>query len=380
MKKIVAIILTSIFIASCGEKKMPLPAHHVDVLVLKSMNVAYQLDYPGSITGMADFQVIPRVSGVLFKQLYKEGSFVKKDQPLYEIDPRPFQNQLAASQGQLLRDETAAREYKSILERYQQLYKIGGVSKQDVETATINYKQAVGNVQVDQANIRNDKLNLEYCTVRSPVDGLISERIVTVGTMVNAFQTVLNNINSKTDLYVNFSVPENDRLELQRGMTSGKISVPKDFMFGVNLQLADGSLLNHAGVVNFFDTRISLQNGSWNMRASVDNSSVNDQLLDGQYVHVYLTGASFKNALVVPQAAVFRDDKGAFVYVVNTSNTIEKRPVVTGVMNGSIWVIDSGLKANDKVVINGGMKVTVGDKVTIDSNKEQTQADVTSNT
>ena len=371
MKKLIALIFISGILISCGDKKIPPITHHVDVLVVKANNVPYQFDYPGSVSGVADFQVIPRISGVLFKQLYKEGSYVKKNQPLYEIDPRPFQNQLLANQGLLIKDQTAAKEYKSILERYQQLYKIGGVSKQDVETANINYKQAVGNVQVDEANIKNDKLNLEYCTVRSPVDGLISQRVVTIGTMVTAYQTVLNNINSKSDLYVSFSIPENDRLQLQKGITNNKVSVPKDFMFGINLELADGSMINNAGVVNFFDTRISLQNGTWSMRASVNNTKVNNALLSGQYVHVYLIGATFKDAVAIPQAAVFRDDKGSFVYVLDKADKVEKRPVVTGVMNGSVWVIDSGLKPSDKVIVDGGMKVTAGDKVVVDSTQNQ---------
>lgn len=378
MKKILALLLVSCVIVSCsGEKRaMAMPTHHVDVLNVKSSDVPYGFDYPASISGMADFQVIPRVSGAIFKQLYKEGSFVKKGQALYQIDPRPYENQLASDQGQLLKDQTAATEYKSILDRYNQLYKVGGVAKQDVENATINYKNSAGLVKVDLANIENDKLNIRYCLVDAPVAGLISERQVTVGTMVTAYQSVLNNINSKTNLYVNFSVPENDRLELQNGIKAGKVSVPSNYMFNISLELADGSKIESAGQVNFFDTRISLQNGTWNMRADVNNAKINDELLSGQYVHVYLIGAVFKNAVAIPQAAVFRDDKGAFVYLVGANDKVEKRSIKTGVMNGELWVIDSGLNNGDKVIINGGMKVNTGDKIVVDSTKDQTQSDI----
>ena len=199
MKKSLIALFVCVAVVGCSKKqKMQLPPHHVDILVVSAHNVPYEFDYPGSVSGVADFQVVPRVSGVLFKQIYKEGSFVKKDQILYQIDPRPFQNQLEADQGQLIKDQTAAAQYKVILDRYTNLYKVGGVSQQDVDTATINYKTATGQLQTDEANIKNDKLNLEYCDVRSPVDGLISERLVSVGTMVSAYQTVLNNINSKS--------------------------------------------------------------------------------------------------------------------------------------------------------------------------------------
>jgi membrane fusion protein (multidrug efflux system) len=374
MKKLVVALLScSVVIAGCSssQKKMQLPPHHVDVLQVQSYNVPYELDYPATVSGVADFPVVARVSGVLMKQLYTEGTYVKKGQPLYQIDPRPFQAQLEADQGQLIKDSTQVQEYKSILDRYTRLYKVGGVAKQDVETATINYKNAVGQVQTDQGNIANDKLNLQYCLVTAPVDGLIAERVVTVGQMISAYQTTLNYINSATALYVNFSVPEDDRLTLQEGVTSGKIVTPKSYKFDINVQLADGSMINNVGKVNFFDTRISLQNGTWNMRADVDNKKINDRLLSGQFVHVYLIGAMFKNAVAIPQAAVFRDDTSAFVYLLGPDNKIVKRNIVTGVMTGSLWVIDSGLNNGDKVIVNGGMKVMPGDKVVVDSLTDQ---------
>ncbi|MFN8770132.1 MAG: efflux RND transporter periplasmic adaptor subunit [Neisseriaceae bacterium] len=378
MKKILTLLLiNSVFLFGCSKKQqMVLPPHHVDALMIKSTNVPYGFDYPASISGVADFPVVARVNGVIQKQLYKEGTFVKKGQPLYQIDSRPFENDLLADQGQLIKDQTAATENKAILDRYLKLYKVGGVSKQDVETQTITYKQAAGLVQYDLAKIKTDKLNIQYCLVDAPADGLISQRIVSVGTMVTAYQTLLNNINSKTDMYVNFSVPENDRLEIQNGIAAGKVSVPKDYMFDINLELADGTKIESAGKVNFFDTRISLQNGTWNMRADVNNKKLSDKLLSGQYVHVYLIGAVFTNAIAIPQSAVFRDDKGAFVYLLGANDKVEKKAVETGVMNGLLWVIDKGLKNGDKVIINGGMKVSAGDKVVVDSVKDQTQSDI----
>lgn len=375
LKAFVAMIIATIVIIGCGNKNksVQLPMHHVDVAIVNPYDVPYDFDYPGSVQGLADFPVIPRVSGTIFKQLYKEGTMVKKNQVLYEIDKRPFQNQLAADEGQLLKDTAAMVQYKSILDRYNRLYQINAVAKQDVETATINYQGAVGMVQTDKANVTNDKLNIEYCEVLAPVDGLISERQVTVGQMVTAYQTVLNNINSKNSLYILFSVPENDRLVLQRGIDSGKISVPKSLKFDMALQLADGGIMDHAGLVNFFDTRISLQNGTWNMRGDINNQALSTKLLSGQFVHVYLTGAKFVNTFAIPQAAVFRDNKSAFVYILADNNKIEKRPVNAGIMTDTLWVINSGLKAGDKVVIDGGMKIKAGDTVVVDNTVSQSR-------
>ena len=373
MKKIITCLIVglSFGLAACGKSKLPaMPAKHVDVQVVHAYNVPYVFDYPAVVQGIVDFQVTPRVSGAVYKQYYVEGTYVKKDQPLYQIDPRPFELDLQNSQGNLVRDQASMDNYKIIYDRYMVLYKTFAVSKQDTETALINYQAAAGNVKTDQANINQAKLNLEYAVVRAPASGYISERQVTVGQMVNAYQTVMNVINSVDNMYINFSLPENDRLAIQSGMVAGTMKVPPNYKFRIDLELADNSLMKDCGYVQFTDTRIGLQNGVWNMRAYVDNKSLRSQLLAGQFVHVYLHGAQFENAFAVPQVSVFRDDLGAFVYLVD-GNKIVKRPVDAGRMVGDMWVINSGLKDGDRVVVNGGVKVSPDDKVVIDSDKAQ---------
>ena len=188
---------------------------------------------------------------------------------------------------------------------------------------------------------------------------------------MTAQQTVLNYINSSSNLYASFSVPENDRLALQDGIAKKEISVPKNFEFSVNLQLADDQILESAGKVRFFDTRISQENGSWNMRADIDNKLLSSKLLNGQFVHVFLTGAFFESAMAVPQDAVFRDNKGSFVYALGDDNKVVKKPVVPGRMINTLWVISSGLQSGDKIVINGGVKLHGGETVIVDSTASQ---------
>jgi membrane fusion protein (multidrug efflux system) len=362
-------IIITLFLSCCHNKdikKIP-PIHHVDIKIVSKTQVAYKLDYPATIVGLDDFPVISRVSGILFKQLYKEGSYVKKDQPLYIIDPRPFENQLKINLALKQKDEVASREYKIIYDRYNKLYQIGGVSNQELQTAKINYQNSLSQLNVDIANITNDKLNLQYTTVTSPIDGLISQRMVTVGSTITAFQTVLNNINSKDNLYANFALPENDRLELQNGLDKNTIGIPNNYNFNIDLELADGSTIESAGYVSFYDTRINPQNGTWNMRASINNKALHNKLLAGQFVHIYLNGANYKNVFALPQGAIFQDDKGAFVYVINNDNKVIKKNVITGKMLSDIWIINSGLFDNDKIIINGGMKVSVNDSVVVDN-------------
>jgi membrane fusion protein (multidrug efflux system) len=372
MKKIlIPMLAAGIVLAGCAKKEQAKPMEkHVDVQVVHSYNVPYVYDYPAIVQGVVDYPVIPRVSGAIFKQYYTEGTYVKKDAPLYQIDPRPFELDLQNAQGALIRDKAAMDNYKLIYDRYVKLFAIQAVSKQDLETQTINYQSAVGNVQTDQANINQAKLNLEYSVVRAPADGYIAERQVTVGDMVTAYQSTMNQINSVNDLYVTFSMPENDRLVIQNGVNNGVITVPPAYKFRTDLQLADGTMMKNTGYVQFTDTRISLENGVWNMRAYVDNAKLRNQLLAGQFVHIYLNGITYKSAFAVPQEAVFRDDKGAFVYVVKDGK-IAHQPVVTGPMTGPLWIISSGLSDGMQVVTAGGVKVMVGDAVKVDSSVSQ---------
>lgn len=375
MKKILTVLLcSSILVAGCTKKKVEPPKPHVDVLVTQSYNVPYSFDYPALVQGVVDYKVVPRVSGAIYSQLYTEGSYVKKDQPLYQIDPRPYELALQNAQGQLIKDKAAMDNYKIIYDRYVRLYAAEAVSKQDLEMQTINYQAAVGQVETDKAAVNDAKLNLEYCVVRSPSDGYIAERQVTVGDMVTAFQTVTNIVNSVNDMYIVFSMPENDRLSIQNALLSKTATVPDSYKFRVDLQLADGTMVNDAGYVQFTDTRINLQNGVWNMRAYVDNTNLKNQLLAGQFVHIYLHGLTYDNAFAIPQEAVARGDDGFFVYVIKDGK-VTKQNVEVGQMIGGLWIIKSGLSNGMHVVTAGGVKIAVGEEVVVDKTVNQDKTD-----
>lgn len=361
------LVFLCILAASCSKKPVVIDeAKHVDVQEVYAYDVPYIINYPAMVQGVVDYQVIPRISGAIYKKFYKEGAFVKKEQPLYEIDPRPYELQLRNFQGQLVKDKAAQDNLKIIYDRYVDLYTYNAVAKQDVENARINYKAAVGNVQTDIANIDQAKLNLLYCLVRSPADGYIAQRMVTEGTMVTAFQTVLNNINSVNDMYLLFSMPENQRVDIEDGVLDKTISVPKNYTFRIDLQLANGKMIKDSGYVEFTDTRISLTNGVWNMRAYVDNKYIKNKLLSGQYVTVYIHGIKYLKTYSVPQQTVLHDDVGALVYVVQNNHAI-KRHVQTGKMYGALWMITSGLKDGDIVITNGNIRIHEKSLIAIDN-------------
>lgn len=380
MKKYILILCASILLASCSQKNnLPQnPAIHVDTETIHPYNVPYILNYPGVVQGIVDYPVIPRVSGEIFKQFYTEGTLVKQGQALYQIDPKPFELALKNYQGQLIKDSSARDNYKLIYERYKALYALNAVSQQDLQTAKINYAAAVGNVQTDQANIDSAKLNIVYSLVRAPADGYISERQVTVGDMVTAFQTVLNHINSVSQMYILFSMPEIQRVEIENGALNHTISIPKNYTFRIDVKLADGKIIPDCGYVEFTDTKVSLANGAWSMRAYIDNNLLRNKLLSGQFVDVYIHGINYINAFAVPQQAVFQSNQGSFIYVVNNGKAY-RRYITTGKMINDLWLIPSGLKDGDQIVSSGGINLSESAPVIIDNHIDSTTTELHDN-
>jgi len=371
MKKILFIQLILItMLVGCSDKKKDDPLSHVDAQKITTQNIEYVLNYPAFVQGLVDYEVIPRISGVIYKKYYMEGTFVKKGQPIYQVDPRPFEWELKGYEGQLIKDMAARDNYKIIYDRYQSLYKSRAVSKQDVEIQRIKYMAAVGNVKTDEADIGRTKLSLRYCLVRSPADGYIAERTVTVGTMVTAFKTVLNKLNSVNQMYLLFSMPENQRLDIESGVLDKSIEIPKDAKFPIDIELANGKIIKDAGYVEFIDTRIALTNGSWNMRAYVDNCFFENKLLAGQYVTVFIKNLHYVNAFSLPQAAIMLDDHGQYVYVIEQNKAV-KRYVTTGKMYGhGQWMIKQGLAQGEVVVTRGNIRISAGQTLTVDKLKD----------
>ncbi|MDX2346660.1 MAG: efflux RND transporter periplasmic adaptor subunit [Legionella sp.] len=372
MKKnlIIYCVCVALLFGCGGRKKADDPLSHINAEKVTTHNINYVLNYPAFVQGVVDYKVIPRISGVIYKKYYTEGTFVKKNQALYQIDPRPFEWQLKKYEGQLIKDAAARDNYKIIYERYQDLYKVRAVSKQDLELQRINYFAAVGNVTTDEAEIGRAKLNLRYCLVRSPADGYIAERVVTVGTMVTEFETILNKINSVNQMYLLFSMPDNQRLDIEEGVLDSSIAIPKDAKFPIDMELASGKVIQDAGYVEFTDTRIALTNGSWNMRAYVDNVFFKNKLLAGQYVTVFIKNIQYLNTFSLPQASIMQDDTGQYVYVVEENKAV-KRYIKTGKMYGKAkWMIKSGLKKDEVVITKGNIRIRAGQTVVIDKLKE----------
>lgn len=363
-----ALVGLMVLLGGCRkEQPPPDPILHVNAQQVYGHDIEYVYEYPGVVQGVIDYPVIPRVSGAIFRQLYKEGTHVEKDQPLYEIDQRPFLFALKAYEGQYQKDKAAMDNYKIIYDRYASLSHKDVASVQDMNTALIHYQAAAGDVQTDLANIGNAKLNLEYCTVRAPASGYISERMVSEGMMVTAFQTQLTVINSQDAMYVAFAMPELDRLGIENGKLDGLYSVPEEYRFVVDLELADGTMIPNAGTVQFKDIRVSFSDGVWQLRAKIDNSRLpRNKLLAGQFVHVYLRNLYVRNTYAIPQEAIFRDRESSYVFV-KEGDRARKHRIKAGkyLMDGT-QLVDSGLSDGMVVVTNGGVRIADGDPIAVD--------------
>jgi len=365
-----------VLLSGCEKKETPPdPTMHVNAQQVYAHDIEYVYEYPGVVQGVIDYPVIPRISGAIFKQLYKEGGYVQKDQPLYEIDKRPYLFALKSLEGRLQKDKAARDNYKIIYDRYATLTDKDVTSIQDVNTAMINYQAAVGDVMTDLANIGNAKLNLEYCTVRAPASGYISERMISPGMMVTAFQSQLNVINSQDAMYVAFSMPELDRLSIENGKLDDLYRVPADYRFAVDLELADGTRLPNAGRVEFKDIRVSFSDGVWQLRATIDNNRLpRNKLLAGQFVHVYLRNLYVRKTYAIPQEAIFRDHESSYVFV-DQANRARKTRIKAGkyLMDGT-QLVDSGLSDGMIVITNGGVRIADNDPIAIDELKNDREA------
>lgn len=362
-----ALLLLCLLSACSDEKPAPEPLQHVNVLITHARDIEYVFEYPGVVQGVVDYPVIPRISGAIFRQLYREGSMILKDQPLYEIDRRPYEFALIDAEGQLEKQKAAAENYRIIYERYQRLKKDDVVSEQDINTALINYRAATGDLMTAEATVRNARLNLEYCTVRAPASGMISERMISEGMMVTAFQTRLNVINSQDSMYVALAMPELDRLTIENGALDQIYRVPDDYRFRVDLTLADGTQLEDVGHIEFKDIRVSFSDGVWQLRASVDNRKLlRNKLLPGQFVHVYLRDLWVNKTYALPQEAIFRDQESSFIYTLE-GDIVKKRRIKAGkyLMDGT-QLVDAGLTDDIRVITNGGVRIAEGQQVLVD--------------
>nr|MBP7322908.1 efflux RND transporter periplasmic adaptor subunit [Deltaproteobacteria bacterium] len=366
-------IAASIF-SGCGKKEAPLPPSTPEVAVMTIQPKAVPIDnvYVAQTQSSRLVNIYSRVSGFLDRRVYTEGEVVKAGQVLFLIDPKPFQVQLAQAEAALARQEAALEVARSVLTRTKPLALKDAVSKKDLDDAQGRFETASADVEQAKAEVESAKLNLSYCTITSPCDGITSAALQQDGTYISAQNSQLTTVMVLSPIWINFSISENELQAYRNQINKGLLLPPEKEEYIVEVILVDGTVYPSTGRLTFAEPMYNSETGTFLIRASVDNPD--GILRPNQYVRVRLKGARRPHAILIPQRAVQTGARGQFVWVLNQNGTVDPRPVTVGNWYGDEWFIDDGLQAGEQIVVDGGMTLHPGSKVSISSNSAETDS------
>jgi membrane fusion protein (multidrug efflux system) len=340
-----------------------MPPPQVTVSEVKAKEVPVTYEYAARISAFREVQVRARVGGILLKRNFNEGSTVKAGQVLFEIDPAPFEAELARAKAQLQQAEAQYNQAVRDAERALQLFAKGAGSEKARDDALSARELGAAAVAAAEAQVRTAQLNLDYTKVKAPISGITSLEKVPEGSLVNTgTDSLLTSITQLDPVYVNFSFADREGAEIRRLLDAqtAKGAPAKDLK--VKITFGDGSVYEHEAIVDFTSSSIDTETGTLQARAIVKNPD--RRLVPGQFVRATVTGLTLDDAIVVPEAALMQGPQGQFVYTVNSTGSAEIRPVELSRQIESGWIVSSGLKAGDKIVTEGVIKVRPGAPVT----------------
>ncbi|MFA4129680.1 efflux RND transporter periplasmic adaptor subunit [Xanthomonas perforans] len=349
--------------AACSSRQPPqMPQTQVGVQTLKAQRLAVDQTLSGRTVAYVTSDVRPQVGGILRKRLFTEGQDVQAGQVLYEIDPASYQAAYDTAKGDLAQAEAAVLSARPKAQRYQTLVGLDAVSKQDGDDALATLRSNQAAVVAAKASLQTARINLDYTRITAPVSGRIGTSSYTPGALVSAGQSeVLATINQLDPIYVDVTQSSAQLLQLRRQLDAGQLKAV-DGKAEVTLQLEDGSTYAHSGTLEVVDAAVDTATGTVKLRAVVPNPE--RVLLPGMYVTAKLSMAVDEQALLVPQQAISRNSKGqAVAMVVGSDNKVAQRVLTTGDAIGDKWVVRQGLKAGDKVIVQGLQKASVGAEV-----------------
>ena len=348
-----------VLVAGCSREAPKAPDKgpiDVTVLTIERKDVPITAIYVAQTQSSQAVNIQARVSGFLDKRVYVEGSEVKAGQVLFRMDPKPFQAQVDAQAAALQRNQAALTVASQNLARTKPLAQMNALSQKDLDDATGQFQQAAAAVEQSNAQLEEAKLNLSYTTIVSPVKGVSSFAVVADGTYLNPQNAQLTTISVLTPMWVNFSVSENEMERIRTDVRNGLLKLPEGGRFVVEVEMVDGNLFPYTGVITFADPSYNPSTGTFQLRATVNNPA--GVLRPNQYVRVRVKGAIRPNAIVIPQRAVQQSAKGHFVWAINKENQAELRPVIVGDWKGDGWIVSEGLDSGDRVVVDGGVRLT----------------------
>ncbi|MDP2227480.1 MAG: efflux RND transporter periplasmic adaptor subunit [Moraxellaceae bacterium] len=357
-------LLATALLAGCGDKDAAagappggMPPAEVGVVTITPGRLTLTSELPGRIEALRTAEVRARVAGTIFERRFREGSDVKKGDPLFQIDPRPYQAQLDNARAELARLEALRVEKQQLATRAKTLVAKQMISQQDFESAIAAERAAEAEAAAARANADLYRMNLELANVRAPIDGRAGRALVTEGALVGQGEaTPLVTIRQIDPVYVNFTQSGAELLRLRRALAAGSVQAV-DGAAQVEVVLEDGSVYPHTGKLLFSDMAVDASTGSVALRASIANPD--DLLLPGMFVRVRVQQAVNEAAITVPQRGLQRGPQGAFVMLVKDGK-VEMQPVETGAAQGDAWIVTSGLKGGEQVIVEGLQKIGPG--------------------
>ena len=335
----------------------PRPTVEVTVVTVRQQETPVDFEFTAQTQSSREVEIRARVDGFLERRMYTEGSLVKDGQVLFVMDKKPFEAALQSARGALAQQQARLLVTKQNLARVIPLAAQNALSKKDLDDATGNEKQAEAAVIAAQGEVRTAELNLSYCTIRSPLQGLSSFARVQDGSYVTPNQSgLLTYVYQLDPMWVNFSISENELLRYRDQVAKGLLRFPPDNQFDVTVIQADGSVYPQQGRIDFTNPAFSQDTGTFLVRASFANPK--GTLRPGQFVRAKVSGAVRPNAILVPQRAVLQGAKSHFVWVLDQDSKPHQRVVEVGDWHGDDWFVNEGLKAGERVVVDGAIRVS----------------------
>ncbi|MDO6619946.1 MULTISPECIES: efflux RND transporter periplasmic adaptor subunit [unclassified Shewanella] len=364
--KIASVITAALWITACGQAEQgqgqqKAPPAPVGVMSVTEQSQAIYVELPGRSRAFLEAEVRPQVSGIITNRGFVEGKDVEAGQSLYQIDSATYKAALVSAEADLASANAALASAKATADRYAALVKTNAISAQDFDEADAAYKEAIAKVTVAEAAINTAKINLEYTEVRAPISGRIGTSSVTPGALVTANQSnTLAKIQQLDPINIDIAQSSAQLLRLKSKLRQGKLQQSENAE--VTLILEDGSTYENVGTLQFSEVSVNEATGSVIIRAEFPNPD--GVLLPGMYVRAILNAGQDPSAILVPQKAITRNTKGeAVAMIVNADNQAEARVVKTAEVINHQWRITEGLKAGDKLIVEGLQKVRPGAEV-----------------
>jgi len=358
------LLACSIAVLGCREQvpAPPPPPPTVSVLTLAPQTTPLSVDVVGEVKSLQEVELRSRVSGLLIKQAFKPAQQVKAGDLLFVIDPRPFDESVINARANLAEAEANLARVRQDVERYQPLLKDNAIPRQTYDQTVAQEKQTLAIVEARRAGLEQARLERSYAEIRSPIAGQIGLQQIEVGGLVTAGQTTLATVSTQDPVAVYFKIAETDYLAYVRRFQNADKGQRTEQGQPIELILADGSTYEKKGRFDFVDRAVDSATGTLGLRATFANPE--KLLRPGMNVKVRIVYAVADNAILVPQKAVTEMLGKYFASVVGADNKVEQRPIQPGTRIGELWVVESGLKAGDTIIVEGLQKARPGSAVT----------------